>query len=254
MRLVRPPFRPPTILVICAVGQAWFPANTAAGDRSPQLEQVERPSEIDDKTWSRLLDFDRKARAHPDLSAKFVQSKYTTILKRPLVSRGTLLARKDCLLWRTEEPYKSSVLINDQSVTVHFPEERRAEVYPLRDADAETLTRLLFRMSAALERFKVTVAPSGARKRMASSTGDRDLIIRMFPSPNTKKSDLRHIDLWLDDRQGLIHRIAITDIDDERTEIELIDVRVGVGLSDADFVQDFDKATRIEYPLGKPSP
>src|SRR5437660_496688 len=62
-----------------------------------------RPAAIDDATWQRMLQIDRKGGEIQDLTADFEQQKITAMLKKPLVTSGRVYVRGPTMLWETNK-------------------------------------------------------------------------------------------------------------------------------------------------------
>src|SRR5437016_5461359 len=81
--------------------------------------------------WTRLTEIDSRAAKLTDLSADFEQQKFTTLLKKPLTSRGKVRIAGSTMRSDTTEPEPSIMLIDDKEVRLYYPKESTLEIYAL---------------------------------------------------------------------------------------------------------------------------
>ncbi len=62
--------------------------------------------------------FDRKTATVRDIRVVFEQRKYTTLLKKPLVSRGKLIIKGNQARWDTHQPKPSTLIISSTDMSM----------------------------------------------------------------------------------------------------------------------------------------
>ena len=70
------------------------------------------------------------------ISGEFVQTRYTPMLRKPMVSSGRIRMAGGVMRWDTEKPSKSVLLIDQEGAKVYLPEQSLLEIYSI---DAQTL-------------------------------------------------------------------------------------------------------------------
>ena len=66
-----------------------------------------------------------------DLIADFVQEKRSPLLRKPLVSRGSVKARGGLVLWDTIEPQRMQMSIDPKTLRMYYPDQKTIEEYPI---------------------------------------------------------------------------------------------------------------------------
>src|SRR5438270_886466 len=108
---------------------AWsFLAPTFAA-ASPTTLPVAPPPGLDAALWERMKSVDAKSGAIADLTANFEQQKFTPLMKKPLISKGTLVAKGAGMLWDTRSPEPTVMRVDEKEVTLFYPKQKTAEVY-----------------------------------------------------------------------------------------------------------------------------
>ena len=100
------------MLTLCG-GAAIMMLATVASRAGDQDDPAVRVSS------ERLERLDARVAKIKDLTADFIERKYTTLLKKPLVSSGRIRVRGDIARWDTNKPYKTGMLVGGGEVRSH---------------------------------------------------------------------------------------------------------------------------------------
>jgi len=234
----------------CAVVACWplavHPPAPPAVPATPSIP----PTATDRSAFeSRLLAFDESVASVKGLMARFEQRKHSPLLKRPMVSRGTVKARAGHVRWDTLEPAPSTLTMNETEVRVYYPEAQVVEIYPTVGNARGASVGPLPRLAAIRAQFDIAeIAPS----ELGTQSGDEPgqyIAIRLTPKTPALREHVKVVRVLLDTRQTLARRIEITDADDEVTDIEFTDVRTGVEIRYEDLQLDVPPETRESRPV-----
>jgi outer membrane lipoprotein-sorting protein len=211
------------------------PSPPAAGTPAPTL-----PPE--------LVDLDRRIAAIRDLRADFEQRKHTPLLKNPLVSRGTVLVRRDRARWDTHTPRRSSLLAERDCVRIHYPDERVVEIYPVAGDLHHLAGSPLPRLSDLAEHFDIRqIDPSSLSE---GSRPERPLAAELLPRAPELRDAVASVGVLFDAAIPCVARVVMTDPDGERTEIEFRSVRTDTGIPDSAMDLSVPEGTREVRPIG----
>ena len=154
------------IIAVDVYGQTTTKSTLATLEpASKKIEQV--PDGVDAKIWKRLVDLGVKAGKIKDLQASFVQEKHTVLLKKPLVSSGTLKVMGRVMLWETLKPHPSAVWMDGRQVKMYYPADQLVEIYPL-GAKASMPAWPLLQPVAMARQFRIQPVPQGHKKMRAN--------------------------------------------------------------------------------------
>jgi outer membrane lipoprotein-sorting protein len=99
---------------------------------------------IDAAFDAKLQDIDARAAQVQDYTAHFEQHKYTALLRKPLISSGTVRKLGPVDRWDTEKPEPAVLHADGKEVKLYYPKQNLVEVYPIdkRMADLAASPRL----------------------------------------------------------------------------------------------------------------
>ncbi|MBT1074327.1 LolA family protein [Geobacter grbiciae] len=158
-----------------------------------------------------------------DFSADIVQEKQISLLKRKMVSTGTVRFRKPSLFFMELNPPRASrLLLNDTQITLYFPREKSTSQMAL---PPEQSLQHWFTFLAR----PVTSLPDGVDVR-ADQQGDT-LTITVIPRSGGQVREFA-VTLLTD---GTIRKLVISEKNGDQTRITFSRVRKNSGLSDKDF-------------------
>jgi hypothetical protein len=198
-----------------------------------------------------LADVDVKMGAVVDLRATFEQRKTTALLKKPLVSKGTLVCKGESVLWKTTSPRESSMLVGPEKVTVYYPADKLAEEYLVgarfRDAAGGPLPRL----SKLKERFEIAELSEAGLKAMGISSDEMKgrLGITLTPKDEQLRKHVASVRVILDTSVPCADRVVIVDPEGDETEIRFSEARINTGVKDSDLELALPQGTKVSKPL-----
>src|SRR5258706_6693830 len=128
--------RKPLFAFLCASVSLWriailFLLTGVARAELPTMLPATPPSGLDPALWARMTKIDAKAGQIIDLSADFEQKKFTPLMKKPLVSTGTVLAKGAAMRWDTKAPEPTVMRVDEKEVTLYYPNQKTVEIYPI---------------------------------------------------------------------------------------------------------------------------
>ena len=196
---------------------------------------------------AKLAEVDRRASAVKELTADFVQTKKSPLLREPLVSRGTVAARPSVMVWRAEKPEPTVTRVDAAEVQIYYPKRRVLEVYAVAGRAGSLTASPLPRLAALRASFAIA-ADAGAGLDAAK---DADaLALRLEPTDDELKQYVDHVRVLLDARRGLVRTFEITDPDGEVTTVRFDAVNTNPKLGPAAFEVNAAPGTKVVRPAG----
>lgn len=202
---------------------------------------------IDTQLWAEMSQVDAKAADIRDVSADFEQQKFTPLLKKPLVSSGHVLGKGSAMLWITDQPEPTKMLVNADQIRIYYPREAVMEVYPIEGQLGALASSPLPRLDTLRRFFSFEKIPAKSLDPQADD--QKYLALRMTPTDPALREHVREVKVLLDRGNGFIVRAENTDADDERTVLTFTHVRVNTGVSDKAMRLDVPPGTKVTHPL-----
>jgi outer membrane lipoprotein-sorting protein len=201
---------------------------------------------------SQLREINAKGLAIKDLRAEFVQEKQSALLRKPLVSRGHVLARGDTSLWQTDAPEPTVMTCNPRQLRLYYPDRHVVEEYPIASRLGMLAASPLPSLDVILQNF--TVWPDVGDGLAAASGGAPEglVAVRMTPATEDVRRYVDHARVLLDPKRGLVLVFEMVDPDSERTVIRFSNVQTDTGLTDADVQLHLPGDVKVVRPLGNP--
>jgi outer membrane lipoprotein-sorting protein len=206
------------------------------------------PAGVDANLWKRMLEVDARGANVRDLTADFVQEKHTVLLKRPLVSKGTIKIKGSAALWTTSEPEPTVMRIDDKEVKLLYPKQKVMEVFATADRMGALAASPFPRLSLIRQHF--TFEQMAAKELMGEAADEgKQLALRMRPIDQTLKKHIDEVDVVLDVASGLVLRAQTIDGDGDRIVLTFSNMRTNVGLTDADLDLATPPGVKVTRPL-----
>jgi outer membrane lipoprotein-sorting protein len=227
---------------------SWWLAVTAAcllaAEQQPSTPTDANPAATaqPSRFETRLAALDKRIAKVEGLVANFEQKRSTPLLKKPIVSRGTVKAKGGRLRWDTLEPEPSTMLMDGREVRVYYPGAKVVEVYPIGSRTQEASGSPLPRLRMLHERFEITEIDVSEMGVGAGGEGGRFFALELKPKSEELRKYVERVRVLLDEERTIASRIDITDADGEVTEMRFSDIRTG------DIVKDED--LRLVVPAG----
>lgn len=174
-----------------------------------------------------LLRFDQVQRQIRTLSAEFVQTTHSPLLKDPIVARGRFfLTKPDSVLWEYSAPEPMRFVVTDGEYTGYFPERQRAE-----KRDIKRWSEQLFRFfglgqgSTELGKFYEIALGDGR----VGDTGPYVLVLS--PKKRRVRKNVNEVKLFVDAATLLPIRIDYVGKDGAAREIDFRNTRLNPDLA-----------------------
>lgn len=233
---------------------AWAPMQaTSSGDAQDTnpnpAAQPEAPSPVDGAFEKRIESIDRAMEKIVDLRADFEQRKHTPLLKKPMLSRGSLLVKGQSVRWDTREPRRSTMQISAGRLRMYYPDDQLMEVYPAREDMKDLGGALLPRLLALRARFEITAA---SQKELGAEEGNPHLLaVLLTPKDEAMRRHVQSVRVLIDDTGPVATRAVMTDAEGEMTEISFSHIRINAGVGQEEIELQLPEGVRVSHPLGE---
>ena len=160
------------------------------------------------------------------LSASYVQTQESMLLKEPIVTRGRmyLRARPGCLLLLVEKPTEVHIRSDETSHQIYYPARKRAE--RLLFENNELATALLSCFGPDVRQIEKTFAIQGFER------GEKESVIRLVPREDRVKVAVTSPFLTISHEGPTLIGMAHTNPEGEAVRFELSDVKLDPKLGD----------------------
>ena len=210
-------------------------ALTASADTDPAFQK-------------KLQDLDAKVAKIQDMTSSFEQRKFTAVLRKPLVSSGTVRIKGSVMRWDTQKPEPTVMLIDEKQVRMYYPKAKALEVYTIGQRLGQLAASPLPKLSVIRQYF--SVAPDDGKGLLdKGETGPR-LPLMLTPTDASLKEHLDHVRVLIDPEAAVILKVEMTDADGDRTVISFRDIQVNTGLKERDLDLVVPEGTTVTHPLG----
>ena len=200
---------------------------------------------------AKLADIDARAAKIQDFTARFEQQKFTALLRKPLLSSGTIRTVGPYVRWDTEKP-ESTVLYSDgKELRMYYPGRKLLEVYPIDRRMADLVASPIPRLATLKGKFAVESLPPAEAKKDAPDLADLpDLLpIRLRPTDAFLKEHVREVRVLMDTKSARMLCVTTVDTDGDRTVIRFLDVKQNTGLKPADVQLAVPADVKVSKPL-----
>ena len=180
-----------------------------------------------DQLFARTLE---KRQSIHSIRARFTETTTSSLLERPLVSHGTVIAAPPSRVLMTyTDPERRAVAIDSRSLLVDWPDRREREKIDISQ------------MQKRIDQY-FTHATIGQLRSMFEITAQPDSVIRetdrvdMRPKRKQIKEGLERLEIWIDRESLLLVQLQMTFAGGDRKTIRLDDVTVNVPVTDEMFL------------------
>lgn len=197
--------------------------------------------------WAEMQSLAAKVEKVDSISADFEQRKFTPMLKKPLISSGTVLGKGSTALWKTTKPQSTSMLVSPKEIRIYYPQQAIVESYPVQGQLGALAASPLPRLDVLKQFFsfeKDTAASIDATKTDADF-----LAIRMTPSNAELQKHVKMVRVLLDRKTGSIALAENTDADGDRTLLAFSNVKLDADVSDGAMKLEIAAGTKETHPL-----
>jgi outer membrane lipoprotein-sorting protein len=205
-----------------------------AGADGPATLPATVPSGLDAALWDRMVQVDAKAGKIADLTADFEQQKFTPLMKKPLVSTGTVLAKDSAMLWDTRAPEPTLMRVDEKEVSLFYPKQKTVEIYPIAGQLSSLAASPLPKLAILLRYFRFAPAQAaGVSKEMGEINRPDRLALRLTPIDKELSEHVDNVVVLIDTQRAFILAFQLTDSDQERTVLRFSNVKTNTNLDDA---------------------
>ena len=236
------------LALLCAI----FTAQLVIADAPPASQPAAAspgaaPSGVDPQLWAQMVAIDARASHITSMVAHFQQEKFTALMRKPIVSSGTIRIKGSMMRWDTTEPYPSTMLFSDREAKIFYPNPAPGtlEVYSLDQRMAEMAASPLPRLKILKETFSFAQIP--VHDMDANAKDDGFLALRMTPREQSLKEHVQEVRVLLDAQAGYIVRAEMTDADGDRTVLHFSQIKLNVDPGKLELT--VPAGTKIVHPL-----
>lgn len=228
-------------------------SGTSLVTQSPSSQPEQSDGRVTDpKLIAELEALDAVVAEVVDLRANFEQTKKTPLLRKPLVSSGTVLVKGKTIRWDTLKPHAGVLHVTNDAIRVYYPEQAVVEVFTvdegLRRLTASPLPRL------AQIRDEFTIASYSPSSLDPSATPETHLAIALTPRDERVRTHVREVRVLLNRKRAFAERIELAGPEGETTSIRFENVELNAKVTDGEIALDLPETVRVSYPLGRTKP
>ncbi|MDB5296035.1 MAG: hypothetical protein JWO31_2018 [Phycisphaerales bacterium] len=218
---------------------------------APDAAPASQPAALDPAFEAKLKDVDAKAGAVTDFTARFTQKKYTALLRKPLVSGGTVKVLGSAVRWDTERPEPAVLHADGKEVRLYYPKQKLVEVYPIDKRMSDLAASPLPRLPALKASFAFApLAPADMKPDAGDlADGPDRLAVRLTPTGGFLKQHIAEVRVLLDAKAGLMLCVVTVDAEGDRTVIRFDDVKLNTGLKPVDVAFAPPAGVKVSRPL-----
>jgi len=226
------------LMFVCLIAPLLYASAMAATDASAS----------DDKVEAFLKEFVAKREKLDDYSARFTQTKVSTLFDEKEVSKGRVYyLRPGRIMWDYRSPDVMKVLVKGRVLSIYIEELEQLEIY---DFTKEKKMRGLFlgfdeSPDELKEMYEITLVDSGR--------GESGKCVELVPKTEDLLIYFTSVKIWLRSEDFAIYRILIVDPEEEGyTGIELSRISVNRGVGAELFDIQVPEGTEIvRQPIGE---
>ena len=207
----------------------------------------ERPAGVDEKLWARMVEIDARGGTVADLTADFTQEKHTPLLKKPMVSTGTIRIKGSATLWNTVQPEPTVMRIDEKEVRLLYPKQKVLEVFPVDEKMGSLAASPFPRLALLKQHF--TFEQIKAKELLPDADDAKHLALRMRPKDAALRKHIDEVSVVLDAATGLVLRAQTVDGDGDRIVLSFTNMKVNTGLKDADLEMATPPGVTVSRPL-----
>lgn len=241
--------------VVCSAAPLAWAQSEAPGSTGESAER-EPADARDGALLQRLNEIDDRLGKIEQMRARFRQSRTIPMLRRPMVSSGTLLMRDGAIRWDTLEPAPSTMLVSEGEIRLYYPESAILEIYSTTggstgaadagDLPAQARGGARPRLSQLRDRFTITEIPASSFEN--APAGDL-LGLELTPIDEPTAAQVRRVRVLIDTAIPMVRRVQITNAEGELTDIELSDLRFDRPISAEQMRLRVPEGTLISRPM-----
>jgi outer membrane lipoprotein-sorting protein len=164
------------------------------------------------------------------IRARFTETTVSTLLQKPMVSRGTIVAAPPARVLMTyAEPERRLISIDRKSLVVFWPDRRERETLDIGQTQKridQYFTQATVQQLRSM--FDITMTPDSALR-------DTDRV-EMIPKRKQIRQGLDRLELWIDRTTLLLSQMSMSFPGGDRKVIRLDDVELNVPIAEDTFL------------------
>ena len=205
------------------------------------------PPPAEDPALKKQLEaIDARAGKIKDFTADFRQEKFTSLLKKPLVSSGTVRVSGTVIRWDTQKPEPAVLYSDGREVRMYYPDQTLLEIYTIGQRLGALASSPLPRLATLRKHF--TLARSDGKSFQPPK--DRQVLpLRLVPIDESLREHVQQIDVLLDVEAAHILELEMVDADGDRTHVNFSAVRLDTGIKPRDLELTVPEDTTVSRPL-----
>ena len=224
---------------------------------SPPPPGTESPAENAAPLDRLLADWAKQGDRTESVTARFVRSQQTELMREPMVSKGRFFWTPRAMRWQTTEPEASEMILRGRVVEMYYPELKLLERYRLRERDMFWTS--LPGLSLSIERIRADYdiqleQPPPSKKadspdEQKGNDVDRRVKLRLIPRTERIAKFIRSITLWTSTSRFMPDRIEYVEPGGDTVSITLERIEIDAPLAEETFVLDLPEDVEITEPL-----
>ena len=174
-----------------------------------------------------LTAFQETRAATETLQASFEELKEISLLREPVVQRGTFYhSRPQNFLWDYKAPRPKQILLTSEVLLAYYPDLNRAE-----EVNVRRWTRQIRRylnvgedLESLRRDYEIALAPADDNELEGT------YLLVLEPRGRRLKARLRELRLWIDSESSQTRRVSYLDANGDRTTYTFRDIRINAAM------------------------
>lgn len=201
-------------------------------------------ADIDPELRGRLQELEAKTAQVTDMTADFEEQTFSTLLRRPITSHGTVRVRGERTRWDTIEPRPTTMLTSPDEVQIYYPSMGTLEIYPVLEYLRPVVVSPMPRLTTIQRSFRV-------ERGAEAASGTLNIVLKPFQKQLAEF--VAEVRVEIDESTGFARRVEMQGADGDRTVLVFSNLRFNTGLSDTEVNFVPPANTKIVRPLSSGS-
>jgi outer membrane lipoprotein-sorting protein len=207
----------------------------------------DRPANVDEKLWKLLTEIDARGGQVKDLRADFTQEKFTPLLKKPLVSFGTILIKGPTSLWTTTQPEPTVMRTDEKQIRLLYPRQKVMEVYTIDQRLGSLAASPFPRLDLLKRHFTFQRVP--AKDLDPSADDTKHVALKMQPISPELRQHVDEVRVLLEVATGFVLKAKTRDADGDQVVLSFTHIRANGGVTDKELELAVPAGVKVTRPL-----